>query len=165
MWSPDAPFSRDEWDWLQRTLDTTYADFTGKVAAGRGLTQEEVLAVAKGQIWSGSDAKEAGLVDELGGYLKAIDIAKEVSGISSDTVVELRDFPEPRDPFATFLDFASGGEIDSPALQSLLVALARLAQAVAPLAEVLERLGDDPRSQTLRAPYLAPAELQVTLRR
>ena len=157
MWSPNAPFSREEWEWLQRTLDATYADFTGKVAAGRGLTQEEVLAVAKGQIWSGADAKAAGLVDELGGYRKAIDIAKEVAGISTDTQVRLRPFPAPRDTFSALLDFATGGEIDSPALRALLQNLTRLAQALAPLAEALETLGSDPRGQTLRAPLVAPA--------
>ncbi len=158
LWSPNAPFSREEWEWLQRTLDSTYADFTGKVAAGRGMTQEEVLAVAKGQIWSGADAKAAGLVDELGGYRKAIDIAKEVAGISSDTEVELRGYPAPRDPFDAFLDFATAGEVDSPALRSLLRNLARLAEAVAPLARALDGLGDDPRGQTLRAPLLVPAD-------
>ncbi len=99
LFSPNAPFSRSEWDWLQRTLDTTYADFTGKVAAGRGLSQEYVLTVAKGQIWSGADAKEAGLVDALGGYRTALDLAKAAAELPEDAAVRLRPFPEARDPF------------------------------------------------------------------
>ena len=157
MWSPNAPFSRAEWEWLQRTLDATYADFTGKVAAGRGLAREEVLAVAKGQIWSGADAKDAGLVDELGGYRKAIAIAKEVAGISADTEVQLRPFPEPRDPFSAVLDFAMGGRVESPAMLSMIRNLARLAEALGPLVEAVEMLGSDPRGQTLKAPAYAPA--------
>src|SRR3546814_4858257 len=100
MWSANAPFSRDEWEWLQRNLDATYADFTGKVAEGRGLTREQVLAVAKGQIWSGADAKEAGLVDALGGYSTAVDLAKEAAAIPADAEVQLRPFPAQRDLFA-----------------------------------------------------------------
>ncbi|MEQ8356439.1 MAG: signal peptide peptidase SppA [Kiloniellaceae bacterium] len=157
MWSPNAPFSREQWDWLQQTLDVTYADFTGKVASGRGLTQDEVLAVAKGQIWSGADAKEAGLVDELGGYRKAIDIAKEVAGIPSDSEVQLRAFPERRDPFSAFFEDTLGGQIDSPAMLSVIRSLARLAQALAPLVETLETLGSDARSHTLQMAPLSPA--------
>src|SRR3546814_17425805 len=47
MWRANAPFSRDEWEWLQRTLAATYADFTGKVAEGPGLPREQGRAGAK----------------------------------------------------------------------------------------------------------------------
>src|SRR3546814_18718924 len=96
MWSANAPFSRDEWEWLQRNLDATYADFTGKVAEGRGLTHEQVLAVAKGQTWSGADAKEAGLVDALGGYSTAVDRAQEGAARPDEAEGQLRPFPAPR---------------------------------------------------------------------
>jgi protease-4 len=152
MFSPNAPFSREEWDWLQQTLDTTYADFTGKVAAGRGLTREAVLGVAKGQIWSGADAQEVGLVDALGGYRKALSLAKEAAGIAEETAVRLRPFPEPRDPFKALLEDALGGEIESPAALSMIRSFARLAQALAPLAEAAETLSADPRSHSLQAP-------------
>src|SRR3546814_14031573 len=84
MWSPNAPFSPQEWERLQETLDATYADFTGKVAAGRGLSREEVLAEAKGKIWSGADAKATGLVAALGGYRTAIALAKDAAGRAAD---------------------------------------------------------------------------------
>jgi protease-4 len=157
MWSPSQPFTREQWDWLQQTLDTTYADFTGKVAAGRDMTQEAVLAAAKGQIWSGSDAREAGLVDELGGYRKAIEIAKEVAGIPAGTEVRLRSFPEPRDPFSALAEYALGQEIESPTTQSMINSFARLARALAPLVETVEALDSDPRSRSLQLPPLRPA--------
>ena len=156
MWSPNAPFSRDEWDWLQQTLDTTYADFTGKVAAGRGLSQEEVLAAAKGQIWSGADARQAGLVDELGGYRKAIGLAKTAAGMAEDAAVQLRPFPTQRDPFTAFLEDALGGNIESPATRSLLRSLGRVAAALAPLIQAAETIGADPRSHTLQSPTIVP---------
>jgi protease-4 len=155
IWSPNAPFSRDEWDWLQETLDATYADFTGKVADGRGLAREEVLAVAKGQIWSGADAKAAGLVDELGGYQKALSLAKGAAGIAVDADVRLRPFPAERDPFAAFLEDALGG-IESPGMRALLRSLARVAEALAPLVQAAETLTGDPRSHTLQSPQAIP---------
>ncbi|MGF1630731.1 MAG: signal peptide peptidase SppA [Kiloniellaceae bacterium] len=156
MWSPNAPFSRDEWDWLQQTLDTTYADFTGKVAAGRGMTREAVLAVAKGQIWSGADAREAGLVDALGGYRRAIELAKDAAGLPADRDVQLRPFPAARHPFAALLEDTLGGNIESPATLSLLRSLARVAEVLAPLVQAAESVGSDPRSHTLQAPVTVP---------
>jgi protease-4 len=157
MWSPNAPFSRDEWNWLQQTLDTTYADFTGKVAAGRGLTQEQVLAVAKGQIWSGADAKEAGLVDALGGYRTAVDLAKDAAGLAAEETVQLRPFPAERDPFAALLEDAFGSGIESPATLKLLRSLARAAELLAPLVQAAEMASGDPRSHTLQSPVTTPA--------
>lgn len=156
LWSPNAPFSRDEWDWLQQNLDATYADFTGKVAQGRGLTREEVLAAAKGQIWSGADALEKGLVDALGGYRTAVALAKETAGLPADARVTLQAYPEARDPFAAFFEDTLGGSIESPGVKALLRGLARVAGALAPLVEASESLTRDPRSLTLQSPAASP---------
>lgn len=149
LWSPNAPFSREEWDWLQSTLDATYDDFTYKVAQGRNLDREQVLAVAGGRIWSGADAVDAGLVDALGGYRKALGLAKEAAGIPADASVRLLAFPEERDPFSALLEDALGGEIENDSLRAMLRGFVRFAQAVAPLVELVESLGADPRGQTL----------------
>lgn len=158
MWSPNAPFSRDEWAWLQQTLDATYADFTGKVAAGRGLSREEVQAVAQGQVWSGADAREAGLVDALGGYQTAFRLARETAGLPAEGPVRLRRFPPLRDPFAAFLEDTFGGRLESPATLSLLRSLARIAEVLAPVLQSLEAAGSDPRSRTLQTPATFPAD-------
>ena len=149
LWSPHAPFSREEWDWLQSSLDATYRDFTEKVAKGRNLSPEQVQAAAGGRIWSGEDAMAAGLVDSLGGYRKGIDLAKEAAGIPADAAVQLRPFPEQRDPFAALLQNAMGGEIESSAMVSTIRSLTRLVQALAPLIETLERLTAGSRGPTL----------------
>lgn len=57
-------------------------DFLRKVAAGRGMTVEEVRKVAKGRVWTGQDAHERGLVDVLGGIRDAVGIAKQEAGLS-----------------------------------------------------------------------------------
>ena len=67
MFSTSKPFSADEWQIVDAWLDHIYADFTGKVAAGRGLSAERVHELARGRVWTGADAHERKLVDELGG--------------------------------------------------------------------------------------------------
>lgn len=57
---------------IQSVIDKGYADFTGKVAAARGSTPEQIDVHARGRVWSGAQAKERGLVDELGGFEAAL---------------------------------------------------------------------------------------------
>ena len=69
---------------IQSVIDKGYADFTGKVAAARGSTPEKIDLVAQGRVWSGAQAKERGLVDELGGLDAAIAFAAEKAGLGSN---------------------------------------------------------------------------------
>ena len=81
MFSTSAPFTEQEWQIVDRWLDHIYADFTGKVAAGRGLTADRVHELAKGRVWIGADAHDSGLVDELGGIDDAARIARTRAGL------------------------------------------------------------------------------------
>jgi protease-4 len=81
MFSTSHPFTSDEWQIVDAWLDHIYADFTGKVAAGRGLTAERVHEIARGRIWTGADALGLGLVDELGGLEEATAIARRRAGL------------------------------------------------------------------------------------
>jgi len=76
MFSFAHPFSGEEWALVDAWLDRIYADFTGKAAAGRGMTSERVHALARGRVWTGADAHDSGLVDELGGIEEAAAIAR-----------------------------------------------------------------------------------------
>jgi protease IV len=93
-----------EWARLQAWLDRVYEQFKERVAQGRGMTEDEVEAVAKGRIWSGARAKELGLVDELGGYATALRLAREEAGIAPDAAIELAVFPRPKTFFEQLLD-------------------------------------------------------------
>ena len=85
MFSPAASRSRrDEWALVNDWLDHIYADFTGKVASGRGMTPEQVHEVARGRVWTGADALAHGLVDELGGMDRAAAIARRRAGLPAD---------------------------------------------------------------------------------
>src|SRR6516165_9118214 len=81
MFKTTRPFTEDEWALVNEWLDRIYADFTGKVAEGRRMTAERVHELARGRVWTGSDALDNGLVDELGGLDRATAIARRRAGL------------------------------------------------------------------------------------
>ena len=94
MFSTSHPFSEDEWSRVNTWLDRIYADFTGKVAAGRGMSIEQVHEIARGRVWAGADAADNGLVDELGGLATAAALARQKAGLPDTT--PLRVYPRVR---------------------------------------------------------------------
>lgn len=74
--------------WQTRT-EEIYETFTGKAAAGRNMSQDKLKEIASGRVWTGVQAKERGLVDILGSYNDAIEIAAEKAGIADDYKVRL----------------------------------------------------------------------------
>jgi protease-4 len=76
----------EEKEIMQGMVDEYYEQFIDVVAEGRGLSEEAVRDLATGQLYSGSKAKELGLVDELGGLDTAINLAMELAGIETATV-------------------------------------------------------------------------------
>jgi protease-4 len=89
-------FTDEERETLKRQVKEFYDDFVHKVAEGRGMSYEEVDAIAKGRVWTGRQAKENGLADELGGLKLALAIAKEKAGITQDAEVEIVSLPKGR---------------------------------------------------------------------
>ncbi len=73
---------------IQSGIEHGYREFLERVANARGMTTEQVDAVAQGRVWSGEDALAAGLVDQLGGLKEAIASAAERGGLGSDYAVE-----------------------------------------------------------------------------
>jgi protease-4 len=94
------PLSTQEKDIIQIGVEKIYDDFITKVAEGRGMTKEEVDAIGQGRVWMGKDALEIGLVDEIGGMDRAIEIAKEYAELES---YELVNYPKLKDPIEEFL--------------------------------------------------------------
>jgi protease IV len=93
LFSPVRPFTPDERKRLGELMQATYDTFVEKAASGRNSTPERIDAVAQGRVWTGKQAKEIGLVDELGGLDRALEIAKERAKIAAGTEVELVVFP------------------------------------------------------------------------
>lgn len=92
---------------MQANTDRQYQKFLEVVSEGRGMTVEEVHAVAQGRIWSGQKAKELGLVDELGDLDVAIQTAKELGGASEYRIVE---YPFIKDPWTLLAEQLTGEE-------------------------------------------------------
>jgi protease-4 len=87
MFSPRQGFSEDERERLAATIDAIYDDFVDKVARGRHRPVAEIENVARGRVWTGSDALGIGLVDELGGLRDALRIARARAGLPADAPV------------------------------------------------------------------------------
>ena len=99
IYSPATRFSDAERAKMQTHVDALYETFLEKVAEGRQTTRDAVHAVAQGRVWTGRQALEHGLVDELGGLSRAIDLAKERAGIDPDDEVRLVVYPRPKSFF------------------------------------------------------------------
>ena len=76
----------EEEEIMQGMVDEFYEQFVGVVAEGRGLSEDDVRELATGQLYSGTKAKELGLVDELGDLDTAVDWALELAGIEAAMV-------------------------------------------------------------------------------
>ncbi len=79
-----------------------YEDFTSRVADGRDLPMERVLEIARGRVWTGAQALDLGLVDEIGGIRDAIDAARDLAGIAPESGVQVRRFPRQLTPYEAF---------------------------------------------------------------
>lgn len=92
-WSVNSPFTDDQRAMVEAEADLFYDDFIRRVADARGMSVDEVDDVARGRIWTGADALERGLIDELGGLRTAVRRAKVLAGLDPDAKVALTGFP------------------------------------------------------------------------
>ncbi len=91
---------------IKHLVENVYDTFVSHVAEGRGLTKAEVDSIGQGRVWSGTNAKEIALVDELGGLQRAIEIAAEKAGLDDYRIEEL---PRQKDPFEQMMsEFQTG---------------------------------------------------------
>ena len=85
----------------QKKTNAIYEVFTGKAAQGRRMPVEKLLKIASGRVWIGTQAKENGLVDVLGGFNDAVAIAAKKAGVEKD--YKLRFYPHQKSFFAQWL--------------------------------------------------------------
>ncbi len=79
--SPYRDMTDEEKDMLRGIIDNTYNQFIQAIVDGRGMDEEKVRELADGRIFIGEEAKEKGLIDELGGYQEAVQLAADLAGI------------------------------------------------------------------------------------
>jgi len=88
------PATDEERARVRETIMMLYDDFVDAVAAGRDMSTDDVREIAQGRIWSGTDGKEIGLVDEIAGLWAAITIAKQEAGLDADDRVQIVEGPD-----------------------------------------------------------------------
>ena len=114
--SPDRPLSEEEKRLLQSLIDSSYEQFVGAVAEGRGLTREAVKSFADGRVFTGEQAKELGLVDELGDEDDARKLAIKIANLDEKT--KPISFGKPKKKLFGFLP---GGKIFSRLLDLIML--------------------------------------------
>ncbi len=101
LFSTFRPFTSEERKLLKEQILWTYDKFLTKAAEGRNLTKEDVDKVGRGRVWTGLQAREIKLVDELGGLDKALGLAKSLAGIPAEEDVRLVVWPQRTSFFST----------------------------------------------------------------
>ncbi len=103
--SPLQPVTDIQRKNLNKSVDKVYETFTQHVAEGRNLDINDVLNIAEGRVWSGTMAKEIGLVDAIGGFNEAVGKAIELADISSN--YKICEYVAPLTPFEEYLNSMS----------------------------------------------------------
>jgi len=133
---------------INRVLDVIYADFTRQVGEARKLDDAKVDAAARGRVFTGVEARRAGLVDELGGLHLALSIAKAKAGIDEGQPIRVRRFPAEGDRWQKLVDRAlrlAGLDSRGPTIR-----------APREVREALARFGIAGRPGNVRLPPLPP---------
>lgn len=107
---------------MQAMIERGYDLFTRRCAEGRHMSQDAIKKIAEGRVWLGTDAKELGLVDELGNIQDAITKAAELAGIES---YDINYYPEAENPFDQLLKTLNGTPTDEEAMIARIKALVK----------------------------------------
>ncbi len=145
VFSLTRPKTAEEMALIQELVDQVYEDFLERVSTGREMPVARVRELAEGRVWSGEDALQLGLVDEIGGLAEAISYAAGEAGLSE---WELYEFPRP-------VDFAEAlAEVFEPRREPL-VARDPGRTVMSDLRESLRQLQvlNDPRGIYARMPF------------
>lgn len=108
--SPFTPFSPTERAALETLMREVYATFTRQAAESRGMTAEQIEAVAQGRLWTGRQAHANGLVDTLGGLEEALARAQDLAGLdeADRAQIEIRELPPPMNFFEWMSQYMAG---------------------------------------------------------
>jgi protease IV len=120
LFSEQQNFTPTQRAYIEKSLNETYGEFTKGVANGRKMTVEAVDKVGKGRVWSGSQAKELGLVDELGGLDRAIEVAKDLAKIPASESVRIERYPRQKSFLQQLLEREKDQLNESESIESFL---------------------------------------------
>jgi protease-4 len=134
--SEQQNFTPQQRETVLRFMRETYDNFTRGVADGRKMTVADVDKIGRGRVWSGKQAKELGLVDELGGFDRALELAKQMANIGAGESVTIVRYPEEKTLFQSLMETQ-----DSQSLK------------VAAVAERVRQWMKEPPSVQVRMPF------------
>ena len=111
MYNMMRPLDQAELDYMQASVENIYEKFTGLIAEGRDMTVPAVDEIAQGRVWTGAEALEIGLVDEIGTIEDAITYAAFcIDGVQSLNDVQIAAYPKPLTTMEMLLESFGGGE-------------------------------------------------------
>lgn len=134
------PLSEDVGQVIQSVIEKGYRDFTGRVAAARGKSVEQVDQVARGRVWSGAQARERGLVDAFGGLDTAIADVAERAGLGDEDAYGVRYVEKSATPFERFFTGLAEGRAGTAMLRHSGLGEAMLARSMPRVADDLRFL-------------------------
>ncbi|MEK7856810.1 MAG: signal peptide peptidase SppA, partial [Acidobacteriota bacterium] len=150
-WTPDERSKMEA-----QTNGIYFDNFIPKVAAGRNMSVEKANELGQGRVWTGTQAKGNGLIDEFGGLEKAIDIAKQLANLPADKDVKRVVFPTPKPFFESFFeDEAAQITADQKAQKALIDSLPADARRALKFAALFDQM------KRGEAMLLMPFELQI----
>jgi protease-4 len=132
--SANSPWTDEQRAAVEGQLADIYDDFTQRVADGREIEIATVREIARGRVWTGEQALENGLIDEIGGFMEAVAAARRLADIEDGQTINLQRFPRERTPFEAFQELfgvsAEGAQslaqlnalMNSPEVQALIEA-------------------------------------------
>lgn len=148
-WTPEERAKMEE-----QTKTIYYDSFVPKVAKGRNKSVEEIDSIAQGHVWTGLQGKKNGLVDEIGGMEKAIEIAKQLAGLPAEKEVKRVVFPEAKPFLETFFESASAS-VKSEQQKAMVEALPKDVQKTLRYAWTFEQMSQG------NAMLMLPYELEI----
>lgn len=110
------PFNAAESEIMQNYINNGYKLFVKRCADGREMTTEAIEKIAEGRVWTGATAKELGLVDELGGLDKALEIAAEKAGVEAYSTIT---YPAKEGMFSSLLNQSKNDYIEGQLEESI----------------------------------------------
>jgi protease-4 len=149
-WTPEERAKME-----QGANNVYYNSFVPKVAAGRKMTNEQVDTLGQGRVWTGTQAKQNGLVDEFGGLEKAVDIAKQLANLPADKDVRRVVFPAPRSFLQEYLGSSDEESSEAKTQKAMAAALPENIRRAFRYAELFDRMS---RGEAMT---MMPFELEI----
>ncbi|NNC37774.1 MAG: signal peptide peptidase SppA [Hyphomonadaceae bacterium] len=118
-YSAIEPWNQANREAYRQSMENIYVDFTTRVSEGRDIPIDRVKEIAKGRVWTGEQAKEIGLIDEFGGFSKAVEVAKQLADIDSETKVRIKMFPREKTPHEQLVEMFNVTAQSAASLQKL----------------------------------------------